>query len=62
MKAKLYSCYNVVAAPILSLLGFSSCGDINSESPDMYGTPITTYHLRDDEGRLIMCPLRRLTE
>lgn len=60
MKSKLYSWYNVVAATILSLLGFSSCGDSNSESPDMYGTPITTYQLKGNVTDSCDAPLENI--
>lgn len=48
MKTRFNHWYNALAAFILSLLGFSSCGD-NGGGGDMrflYGTPTSSYHLK----------------
>lgn len=47
MKAKLNHWYNALAAFVLSLLGFSSCGgDGGSDMRVLYGTPTSSYHVK----------------
>ena len=42
MRKKIYRVESIIMSGVLGLLGFS-CSDINGETPDMYGTPITDY-------------------
>ena len=42
MRKKIYRVETLIMSGVLGLLGFS-CSDINGETPDMYGTPITDY-------------------
>lgn len=47
MKVKFLHWYNALAASIMSLLGFSSCGsEIGNGEPCLYGTPTSTYQLK----------------
>ncbi len=47
MKAKFFNWYNALAASLLSLLGFSSCGSgIWGDEPVLYGTPTTSYEAK----------------
>lgn len=48
MKTTFNHWYNALAAFILSLLGFSSCGDNGGNGSDevLYGTPTSVYHLK----------------
>ena len=46
MKTTFNHWYNVLAAFILSLLGFSSCDGIGGDEPCLYGTPTCHYQLK----------------
>ncbi len=49
MKAKFTHWYNALAATLLSLLGFSSCGENNDDPANMellYGTPTSTFQVK----------------
>lgn len=47
MKTTFNHWYNALAAFVLSLLGFSSCGgDGGDDMRFLYGTPTSTYHLK----------------
>ena len=56
MKAKLTHWYNALAATLLSLLGFSSCGEngLGGGGECLYGTPTSTFlvkgNVTDEEG------------
>ena len=56
MKAKLTHWYNALAATLLSLLGFSSCGEngLGGGGECLYGTPTSTFQVKgnvtDEEG------------
>lgn len=43
MKVKFLHWYNALAATLLSLLGFSSCG---GDEPCLYGTPTSSFHAK----------------
>lgn len=45
MKVKFLHWYNALAATLLSLLGFSSCGSENEE-PCLYGSPTSSFHAK----------------
>ena len=53
MKVKFLHWYNALAATLLSLLGFSSCGSENEE-PCLYGSPTSSFHAKgnvaDEDG------------
>lgn len=48
MKAKFFNWYNALAASLLSLLGFSSCGENGpwGDEPVLYGTPSTAFEAK----------------
>lgn len=48
MKTKFFNWYNALAATLLSLLGFSSCGENGpwGDEPVLYGTPTTSYEAK----------------
>lgn len=48
MKAKFFNWYNALAATLLSLLGFSSCGENGpwGDEPVLYGTPSTAFEAK----------------
>lgn len=48
MKAKFFYWYNALAASLLSLLGFSSCGENGpwGDEPALYGTPTASYEAK----------------
>lgn len=47
MKAKFSHWYNALAATLLTLLGFSSCGNHEDEDyPVLYGTPTSTFQVK----------------
>ena len=56
MKARFTHWYNALAATLLSLLGFSSCGEngLNGGSECLYGTPTSTFQVKgnvtDEDG------------
>ncbi len=56
MKARFTHWYNALAATLLSLLGFSSCGEngLNGGNECLYGTPTSTFQVKgnvtDEEG------------
>ena len=54
MKVKFLHWYNALAATLLSLLGFSSCGEIGNEEPCLYGSPTSSFHAKgnvaDEDG------------
>ena len=47
MKVKFLHWYNALAATLLSLLGFSSCGEIGGgDEPCLYGSPTSSFHAK----------------
>ena len=48
MKAKFFYWYNALAASLLSLLGFSSCGENGpwGDEPVLYGTPSIAFEAK----------------
>lgn len=48
MKAKFFYWYNALAASLLSLLGFSSCGENGpwGDEPVLYGVPTTSFEAK----------------
>ena len=48
MKAKFFNWYNALAASLLSLLGFSSCGENGpwGDEPVLYGTPSAAFEAK----------------
>lgn len=57
MKIRITNLYNVMAASLLSLLGFSSCDSEGGDEPCLYGTPRATYNIKgkviDTDGKPI---------
>ena len=59
MKARFTHWYNALAATLLSLLGFSSCGEngLGGGGECLYGTPTSTFQVKgnvtDEEGNPI---------
>ena len=53
MKVKFLHWYNALAATLLSLLGFSSCGS-EIDEPCLYGSPTSSFHAKgnvaDEDG------------
>ena len=45
MKVKFLHWYNALAATLLSLLGFSSCGS-EIDEPCLYGSPTSSFHAK----------------
>ena len=56
MKVKFLHWYNALAATLLSLLGFSSCGS-EIDEPCLYGSPTSSFHVKGnvtaEDGLLI---------
>lgn len=55
MKVKFLHWYNALAATLLSLLGFSSCGsEFGKDEPCLYGSPTSSFHAKgnvaDEDG------------
>lgn len=47
MKVKFLHWYNALAATLLSLLGFSSCGsEFGKDEPCLYGSPTSSFHAK----------------
>lgn len=46
MKVKFLHWYNALAATLLSLLGFSSCGELGTDEPCLYGSPTSSFHAK----------------
>lgn len=55
MNKKINKLFNAVTASLLSMLGFSACGNSGGgDEPCLYGTPISGYHFKgtvtDEQG------------
>lgn len=57
MKFRISNLYNVAAASLMSLLGFSSCDGVGGDEPCLYRTPRSTYNIKgkviDTDGKPI---------